>query len=333
MVAKKKISVLISILLGTAIIAGCSNKSNEGQSTKKTVSIGINQIAEHPALDEAREGFKDALKSNGYEEGKNLTLDFKNAQGDISTAQMISQNFVTEKKDMIFAIGTPAAQSAFNVSKEIPIIVTAITDAKKAGIVENYDKGNTNVAGTSDAAPLDKQFKLLKQIFKDVKKVGIIYNTSEVNSEVQIGKIKEIAKDNNLELVVTGVNTVNDVSTALDVMLSKVDALYTLTDNLVASSMPLISKKAIEKKIPVIGGEEAHVKAGALITEGINYKKLGFEAGLKAVEVLEGKNIKEMSVSTLNDTELVINKNTLDALKIQIPKEILDKAKIVKEGN
>lgn len=330
MVAKKKISVLISILLGTTIFIGCSNKSSESLGSKKSVSIGINQIAEHPALDDSREGFKEALKSKGYEEGKNLTIDFKNAQGDTSTSQMISQNYVNEKKDLIFAIGTPSAQSAFNVTKEIPIIVTAITDAKKAGLIESYEKSNTNVAGTSDAAPLDKQFKLLKELFSNSKRVGIIYNTSEVNSEIQIEKIKEIAKNNNLELVISGVNTVNDVSTALDVMLPKVDALYTLTDNLVASSMPLISKKAIEKKIPVIGGEEAHVKAGALITEGINYKKLGFEAGLKAVEVLEGKPIKEMTVSTLNDTELVINENTLKALGFDIPKDILDKARVIK---
>lgn len=330
MVGRKKISVLISILLGTTIFIGCSNKSSESLGSKKSVSIGISQIAEHPALDDSREGFEEALKSKGYDEGKNLTIDFKNAQGDTSTSQMISQNFVNEKKDLIFAIGTPSAQSAFNVTKEIPIIVTAITDAKKAGLIEDYEKSNTNVAGTSDSAPLEKQFKLLKDLFNNSKRVGIIYNTNEVNSEIQIEKIKEIAKNNNLELVISGVNTVNDVSTALDVMLSKVDALYTLTDNLVASSMPLISKKAIEKKIPVIGGEEAHVKAGALITEGINYKKLGFEAGLKAIEVLEGKNIKEMTVSTLSDTELVINENTLKALGFDIPKSISDKARVIK---
>lgn len=332
MVAKKKVSLLISILLTTTMIAGCSANKGGTQNQNKKVSIGITQIAEHPALDAAREGFIEALKSKGYEQGGNLDIEVQNAQGDIGTSQMISQNFVSQNKDLIFAIATPAAQAAFNSTKDIPIIITAVTDPIKAGLVSSIEKSNTNVAGTSDDVPLDKQFKLLKDIFPQSKKVGILYNTSEVNSEVQIEKAKEIAKNYDLEIITSGINSVNDMSTALDLILNKVDVLYTLTDNLVASSMPLISSKAIEKKIAVVGAEEAHVKGGALITEGISYKKLGFEAGLKAIEVFEGKDIKEMSVSTLKDTELIINSTTLEKLGIKISKDIMDKAKLIKEG-
>lgn len=328
MVGKSKKSLFVSILLIMSFMTGCSN--NNGGASNKNVSIGITQIAEHPALDAAREGFVEALKSKGYEEGKNLNLEFKNAQGDIGTANMIAQNFVSQNKNLIFAIATPAAQAAFNATKNIPIIVTAVTEPVKAGLVKGLDKSGTNIAGTSDAVPLDKQLKLIKDVFPKSKKVGIIYNTSEVNSEVQLVNAKEISKSYDLEVVAMGVNNTNEISTALDILLPKVDVLYTLTDNLIASSIPLISKKALEKNIPLIGGEEAHVKNGALITDGVNYKKLGFEAGLKAVEVLEGKNIKEMSVSSLKDTEIVINKDTLEKLGVNIPRDILDKAKLVK---
>ena len=330
MVVKKKVLVLISIILSTTMIAGCSVK-DVGANNKK-VYLGITQIAEHPALDASREGFIEALKSKGYVDGENIDIDIQNAQGDIATSQMISQNFISQKKDLIFAIGTPAAQSAFNVTKDIPIIVTAVTDPVQAGLVNSIEKSNTNVAGTSDAVPLEKQFKLLKEIFPQSKKIGILYNTSEVNSEIQIENAKQIAKEHNLEIITSGVTSVNDMTTSLDVMLNKVDVLYTLTDNLIASSMPLISTKAIDAKIPVFGAEEAHVKGGALITDGISYKNLGFEAGLKAVEVIEGRDIKEMSVSSIDKTELSLNTNTLEKLGIKISKEIMDTAKLIKGG-
>jgi len=115
--------------------------------------------------------------------------------------------------------------------------------------------------------------------------------------------------------------------------LDKIDVLYTPADNMIASSMAIIASKSIDKKVPVIGAEEAHVKGGALITEGINYKNLGFEAGLMAVEVLTGKDIKELSVKNLKDTELVINKDTLNKLSIDIDKDILNKAKLIEGGN
>jgi putative ABC transport system substrate-binding protein len=159
---------------------------------------------------------------------------------------------------------------------------------------------------------------------KDVKTIGVIYNTSEVNSEIQVNNLKELAKNNNIEVIAIGISSVNDIGQSLDSILDDVDVLYTPADNLVASSMAIIANKAIEKQIPIMGAEEAHVKGGALITEGINYKKLGYEAGIMASEVLEGKDISELSVSTLDETELVINEDTLNKLSINIDEDITE---------
>jgi putative ABC transport system substrate-binding protein len=331
MVAKKLI-LLSSILVGMSLLSACSNGNGNSLSQEKMVNIGISQIASHPALDLAREGFIEALNSKGFKDGDNLNLEIQNAEGDIATSQMISQSFISNKKDLIFAVGTPAAQVAFNTTKDIPIITTAVTDAVKAGLVKSKDKSGTNVAGTSDAVPIDKQLKLIQEIVKDVKTVGVLYNTSEVNSEIQINELKELAKKNNIEVIAKGVNSVNDISQGLDSILGNIDVLYTPADNMIASSMSIISSKAIDKKIPIMGAEEAHVKGGALITEGINYKKLGFEAGLMAVDVLEGKDIKELSIKTLEETELVINEDTLNKLSININEDIMKRAKLIKGG-
>ncbi|MEW8957118.1 ABC transporter substrate-binding protein [Clostridium sp.] len=333
MVGKKSILLLSSILVSMSLFAACTKGSGETLSKDKIVNIGISQIASHPALDLAREGFIEALNSKGFKEGENLNIEVQNAEGDIATSQMIAQSFVSNKQDLIFAIATPAAQAAFNTTKDIPIITTAVTDAVKSGLVESKDKSGTNVAGTSDAVPIDKQLKLVKEVFKDVKTIGVLYNTSEVNSEIQVNNLKELAKEMNIEVIEKGVNSVNDISQGLDSILDKIDVLYTPADNMVASSMPLIASKALEKKVPIMGAEEAHVKGGALITEGVNYKKLGFEAGLMAVDVIEGKNIEDMSIKNSEDTELVINEDTLNKLSIEIPQEVMKKAKLIKGGN
>lgn len=328
----KKIILAGSLLAGMSLLSACSNGKGNSISQEGTVNIGISQIASHSALDLAREGFVEALNSKGYKEGENLNLEIQNAEGDIATSQMIAESFISDDSDLIFTIGTPAAQAAFNTTKDIPIITTAVTDAVEAGLVKSKEKSGTNVAGTSDAVPLDKQLELIQKIFKDVKTIGVLYNTSEVNSEIQVNQLKELAKENNIEVIAKGISSVNDISQSLDSILGSIDVLYTPADNLVASSMAMIADKAIAKKVPIIGAEEAHVKGGALITEGINYKKLGFEAGVMAVEVLEGKDIKELPVKTLDETDLVINEDTLKKLSISIDEEIMSRAKLIKGG-
>lgn len=331
MVAKKLV-LLSSILVSMSLFSACSNEKGSSVPQENTVNIGISQIASHPALDLAREGFIEALNSKGFKDGENLNLEIQNAEGDIATSQMISGDFVSDSKDLIFAIGTPAAQSAFNSTQDIPIIATAVTDAVEAGLVKSKEKSGTNVAGTSDAVPIDKQLKLIQEIVKGVKTIGVLYNTSEVNSEIQINNLKELANKNNIEVITKGITSVNDISQGLDSILDDIDVLYTPADNLIASSMSIISSKAIEKKVPVVGAEEAHVNGGALITEGINYKKLGFEAGIMAVEVLEGKDIKELSIKTLEEAELVINEDTQKNLSININEDIMKRAKLIKGG-
>jgi putative tryptophan/tyrosine transport system substrate-binding protein len=332
----KKSSVLVALLLAASILGGCgkSQASTSGslQEEKKVKKIGITQIVEHPALDASRKGFIEALKSKGFEEGKNLEIDFQNAQGEPATAQTIAQNFVSKKKDLILAIATPTAQASFNATKSIPILITAVTDPVQAGLVKTLDKPETNVTGTSDNVPIDTQFELLKKLVPNGKKVGILYNTSEANSEIQVNSAKKAAPSFGLEILATGVTNVNEVPQALDTLLGKIDVLYVPTDNMVASAMPIISSQAFKKNIPIIGSERGQVEAGALATTGIDYYKLGFQTGLVAVEVLNGKAPKDIPVTTLKDMQLVINTDAAKKLNITIPEDLNSKAEKITGG-
>lgn len=317
----KKILILIA-LVGLLIACG---KKEEVKITK----IGISQIVEHPALDGAREGFIKALADNGYIDGENIVLDYQNAQNDISIAQTIATGFASDNVDLILAIATPSAQAAYNATKEIPILITAVTDPVSAGLVKTNENPETNVSGTSDATPIKSQFKLITELLPNAKKIGIVYNTSEQNSLVQVAQAKVEAELLGLEIVETGVTSVNELAQALDALLPKVDVLYTPTDNMVVSATPLVVQKAKDNNTPMIGCIEDQVVTGALATETIDYYKLGYQTGERAVEVLNGKDISSIPVETLNNTELVINKTTADLLGIQLNEELLARARVI----
>ena len=334
---KKAVRIMSMILIG-ACLSGCGKGTKESLENSGSVSsndmkeIGIVQIVQHEALDASNKGFVDALKEKGYEEGKNIEIEQQNAQGEMANAQTICKQFADSKKDLIFAIATPTAQSAYNATKEIPIVITAVTDPVEAQIAKDWESSGTNVTGTSDKVPVDKQIELLKELLPNAKTVGVIYNTSETNSVIQVNELKEAAEKQNLEVKEIGVTTVNEINQNLASALGGIDVLYTPTDNTVASGYALVCKLCLDKNVPIIGAEEAVVNTGGLASIGIDYYKLGQEAGLKAAEILDGKKPSDIAITTLSEMSFTINTDTAEKLGITIPEDILKDAKKVTGG-
>ncbi len=319
----KKILLLVSIAI--MLVLSCGNevkKSSEtgGEKSKDTFKVGITQIVAHPALDSAREGFKDAFKESGLK----VTFDEKNANGEIATANMIANNFVTEKVDLIYAIATSTAQSAAQATNKLPVVFSAITDPEAAGLIKE------NVTGISDRVNVKQQLELLLKLDSKIKKVGVIYNSSEQNSKVQVDDLKKAASELGITIVEKSVTQVSEIPQASETLVKSSDALYLPTDNLVASVVNLITEKAIAAKKIAFGAESAHVKGGALITQGIDYYEMGKEAGKIAVEILKnGKKPSEISFKKMNLNDIVINNKTLAAIGISLPEDIKSKAKTI----
>ena len=319
----KKILLLVSIAI--MLVLSCGNegkKSSEtgGEKSKDTFKVGITQIVAHPALDSAREGFKDAFKESGLK----VTFDEKNANGEIATANMIANNFVTEKVDLIYAIATSTAQSAAQATNKLPVVFSAITDPEAAGLIKE------NVTGISDRVNVKQQLELLLKLDSKIKKVGVIYNSSEQNSKVQVDDLKKAASELGITIVEKSVTQVSEIPQASETLVKSSDALYLPTDNLVASVVNLITEKAIAAKKIAFGAESAHVKGGALITQGIDYYEMGKEAGKIAVEILKnGKKTSDISFKKMDLNDIVINNKTLAAIGISLPEDIKLKAKTI----
>ncbi|NLG82418.1 MAG: ABC transporter substrate-binding protein [Bacilli bacterium] len=315
----KKIWTIILTVCSLVFLFGCQKEDK--------IKIGITQITAHVALDSTREGFIAALKDAGFGEDK-VEFIIKNAFEDIGNANLIASEFVNSKVDLIFAISTPSAQAAKNATLEtdIPVLFSAVTDPVVAQLVDSLDNPGGNVTGTSDMTPIDKQFALIKRLFSDATKVGFIYNLDEDNSLVQLEIAREVATSLGLTIVEKGVTTSSELADAVDVLISEIDVLYLPSDNLVASSVPIVVEKANEAGIPTIASESGQVENGALITDGIDYYELGYQTGLMAVRILNGEKPTDIPVETLENTEIVINMQTARTLNITIPQDILDVA-------
>lgn len=323
MVGKKRILALISILCLGASFVGCE---------KEEIKIGISQQLQHEALDAAREGFIEGLKEKGYEDGSNIILDYKNANGELANAQMIADQFRNDKKDLIFTIATGSTQAAYNSTKDIPIIFTAVTDPVNAQVAKGWKSSETNCTGTSDSVNIKDQLELAEKIVKDIKVIGVIYTTSETNSQVQVKQLEDVAKEKGYTVKKIGVTSVNEIQQNLTAAIGGIDLLYIPTDNTVASGYAVVGDICVKNNIPALAAEPAGVDKGVLLSLGISYRQLGKEAAYKAVQVLEGKQPKDIEITTQENLTITINTDVAKKLGIEIPKELLDKATKVTGG-
>ena len=200
-------------------------------------------------------------------------------------------------------------------TSEIPILFSAVTDPVKSEIVDSWDKVGGNITGSSDMAPVESQIKMFKEIDPTIRKIGILYDTSEANSEIQINEVKEIAKKEDLEVEIAGVSSINEIQQTLNSLIKKVDALYMLSDNTIASAVELVAKIALDNKMITVSAEENQVIGGLLITNGLDYYDLGKHTAKMAKEILiDKKDIKEMPVLIQKETVVTVNEKTLKAL-------------------
>ena len=261
-------------------------------------------------------------KEAGIEEGVNLTVLFDNAQADTATASMISDNYVSQKVDLICAIATPSAMSAYNscMDSDIPVIYTAVSDPVSAGLAKEDKTPEGNITGTADTLPVEAQLKMIREVLPDATKIGILYTTSEANSLSTIETYKELAGDYGFEIVESGINTLADVDMAAADLAAKVDCISNLTDNTVVQGLQTVLAKASAAGIPVFGSEVEQVKNGCLAAEGIDYVALGKQTGAMAAKVLKGEaEASDMPYEACEGANLYINTEVASDLGITFP--------------
>lgn len=295
----------------------------------KVYQIGITQIVEHPALDACRKGIIDKLKELGYEDGKNVKYDIQIAQGNVATANQIAKKFVGDNKDLIVAIATPSALAVANLTKNIPIVISAVTDPVGAKLVKSLNNPGGNITGTTDMSPIKEQLALFSKLNINLKRLGVIYNSGEANSRALIAILKDIARKMNITVVEATVTNSSGVLMAAKSLVGKVDGIYIPTDNTVVSALESVVQVSYENKIPVITADTNSVERGSLASLGMDYYKMGLQTGVIVARILKGEKPANIPVETLKDLELYVNETTAKKLGITLTPAILKQAKKV----
>ena len=298
----------------SAALTGCG----EDKKAEAPKTIGIVQLVEHDALDAANRGITDALK----ERGVTMEIDRQNAQADQSNLRNIAQRFVSHNYPLIFAIATPAAQTVANATSTTPIVATAVTDFAVAKLVKD-NKPGTNVTGSSDMNPIAAQTELLLKLVPNAKTVGTIYNSSEINSQLQIDILRKELEKHGVALAEATISSVNDIQQAAQSLVGKVDVMYVPTDNVVASSMPTLYRVTQAAKLAVVAGEAGMVRSGATATVAVDYYNLGKIAGNMGADILEGKaKPQDMPIRYQTEFKVVLNEPVVKELGLTVPEDV-----------
>lgn len=309
---KSKLFTLLPLLVAPLMMTACNN--NDGK-----IVIGICQIADHPALNAATEGFKQAVMEELGED--KVVFNFRNANGDGNMLVNIMSSFVNDKVDLIMANATPCVQVASNATRNIPILGTSVTDYGVALDIKDFDGVvGDNISGTSDLAPLDRQADMFAELLPDAKKIGLLYCSAEANSKFQIDTIEPLLQAKGLQTERVSFSEANTLPTTLSAQVSNYDALYIPTDNACAANATTIDSICRSAKVPVICGEEGLCSGCGIATLSINYSKLGKLTGKMATRILkDGEDISKMAIEYDTEPSKLFNKEICEELNITVP--------------
>lgn len=306
----KKIVSLVLVM--TMLAAMCLGFAGCGGSDD-TYTVGICQLMVHDSLDQATQGFIDALTSEMESAGKKVEFDTQVA-GDSGLCTTVINTFTAKKVDLIMANATPALLAAANATTSIPVLGTSVTD------YNDTFGGNipANVSGTSDAVPFDEQAKMMIDTLGLVEGdlVGVLYCTNESNSLIQYEAVKALFEAEGIQVKAYTFSETTELQALTTAMAGEVKAVYVPSDNTVAANDAIVGTICTEKNIPVYTSYGGAICYASL---SISYYDLGAETGKMAAQILLGsKTPADIEIMTLTPS-VVYNEELCVQLGIEVP--------------
>ncbi len=299
-------------------LAGCGGQSTQEKQEKDSYTVGIVQLAPHPALDEATQGFQDAVKEAL---GDKVKFDFQNAANDPATCATIANGFVSAGVDLIMANATPAVQAAAAATGEIPVLGTSVTEYGVAfGIKDFSGTVGGNVSGTSDLAPLDQQAAMIQEWCPEAKNVGLLFCSAEANSQYQVDTVQKYLEEMGYTCTQYPFSDSNDIAAVTTTAVAASDVIYVPTDNTVATNASIVDNICRPAGVPVFAGEQGICAGCGVATLSISYYDLGVTTGEMAVKILTGEaDISQMPIEYAPQFTKMYNADICEALGLTPP--------------
>ena len=306
---KKIVSMVMVIAMLCAVCCGFTGCGGSDD----TFTVGICQLMVHESLDQATQGFIDALTSEMESAGQKVEFDTQVA-GEANLCTTVINTFTAKKVDLIMANATPALSAAANATTSIPVLGTSVTDYPSTfgGSIP------ANVSGTSDAVPFDEQAKMMIETLNLVPgdKVGVLYCTNESNSLIQYEAVKALFDAEGIEVKAYTFSETTELQALTTSMAGEVKAVYIPSDNTVAANDSIVGTICTEKKVPVYTSYGGAICYASL---SISYYDLGAETGKMAAQILlEGKAPADIAIATLTPS-VVYNEELCAQLGIEVP--------------
>lgn len=314
---------LLVVFLGVAFFT----ENGGGFIRQRTPRVGVLTLMHHPALDQIYKGFVDELAREGYHNGKNIKIEYQNANGDQSNLKTMASKLVNDNCNVIVGITTPAAQAVANSTNKIPIVLGAVTDPKGAGLVKDTRHPGGNISGVSDQAPVKEQLNLVKEFMPHLRTLGIIYTSSDASAVAGYHQIQRECKRMGINLKAYSIANSNDLNQVSEQMLQQVDAVVVPTDNTIAGAMQTLVKNANAANKPVFPAASTMVKQGGVATYSVNQYQLGVRNAKMTVAILKGKKPAKMPIEYVKHGEPVLNLKQARKLGLTVPKHFEHEAK------
>ena len=302
----KKLVQVFCVLLCSMMI-GCSLPSASKKDVKKYVIV---KQLDHASIDEIAVAIENELK----ELDETAEVEIYSGQNDQSTLMQIGKQAVTDGADVIIPIGTLAAQTMVVASEdtEIPVVYATISDPEAASLT-----GIDRITGTSDALNTKQFVDMMLKQNPNLQTVGLLYSNSEANSQKPIAEAKKILDEKKIKYIEATANTGQEViAAASSLIASKVDAVFTPTDNVIMSSELAIYEAFMNANIPHYAGADSFVRSGAFATCGVNYTDAGIKTAKLAYEVLQPGFKKAEEFITLDGGIITVNTEVAEKLGV-----------------
>lgn len=309
--------VLFSVILiaGTLLMLDLDNRKTSEK--KKEIKIAVFKISSRLVLDETEKGILDALTKRGYIEDKTCKISRFSPEGDLPTANMIAQNIVSNKFDVVITISTPALQIMANANKngQVKHIFCAVTDPYVSGVGisgSNHDQRPKHLLGIGTFQPVEKAFEIAKRMNPELKKVGTVWCTSETCSFACVKLARKKCSEMGIELVELGVeNTTQVLETAMAITALGVEAIWIGGDNVVESGIEQVINAAARAKIPLFTNNPYNCYGNTLFGIGAEYTDVGAIAGNLAADFLDRIETDTIGVKNIVPIRLNLNKEAL----------------------
>ena len=305
---KKIVALTLALMLTLTL---CVFTASCGEKTDYTV--GVCQLMKHESLDKATEGFVKALEDALKAEGKTVSIDVQ-VPGESNLCTTVVNTFTSKNVDLIMANATPALLAAANATTTIPVLGTSVTDYESTFA----SKIPSNVTGTSDAVPFDKQAQMMIDTLglKKGDMVGVIYCSNESNSLIQYNAVKKLFEEKEIVVKAYTFSETTELQGIATSAANECKAIYVPSDNTVANSDSIVGTACNNKKVPVFTSYGGSICYASL---AIDYYELGVETGKMAAKILLGEaTASDIEIATLTPS-VVYNEQLCSQLGIAVP--------------